>query len=163
MHLRQTLQRLAQQDDHFLEESITVAEDERTAPAKADTTEVRQNTINKAHDQSSAKPTAIITQLAQNTTYGICTAFKRSATRLLTNKKQVTFRETNNNNKVECAHTVHLTYDSGAYGHYVSKDNRKEACMLILRSSNKKVGVANGDTCKATNVTRLTFPQLLKR
>ena len=61
MHRRQMLQRLAQQDDHFLEESITVAEDERTAPAKADTTEVRQNTINKAHDQSSAKPTAIIT------------------------------------------------------------------------------------------------------
>jgi hypothetical protein len=41
MHRRQTLQRLAQQDDHFLEESITTAEDERTAMAKADTTESR--------------------------------------------------------------------------------------------------------------------------
>ncbi len=30
MHRRQTLQRLAQQDDLFLEESITTAEDERT-------------------------------------------------------------------------------------------------------------------------------------
>jgi hypothetical protein len=69
MHRRQTLQRLALQDDHFLEESITVAEDERTAMAKADTTEVRQNTIDKAHDQSNTKPTAIITQLARNTTY----------------------------------------------------------------------------------------------
>jgi hypothetical protein len=39
MHRRQTLQRLAQQDDLFLEESITTAEDERTAMAKADKTE----------------------------------------------------------------------------------------------------------------------------
>jgi len=135
MHCRQTLQRLAQQDNYFLEESITLAEDERTATAKADTTEVRQNTINKSRNQSKAKPAASITQLAQNTTYGICRAFKRAAAQLLTNKKQVTFGETNNNNKVECAHTVHLTYDSGANRNYVSKEDRKEACMPILRSS----------------------------
>jgi hypothetical protein len=55
---------------------------------------------------------------------------------------------------------VHLTYDSGADRHYVSKDNRKEACMPILRSSSKKVEVANGGKCKAKNVTRLPFPQL---
>ena len=64
MHRRQMLQRLAQQDNHFFEESITVAEDERKATAKTDTTEVRQNTIDKAHDQTSAKPTASITQRA---------------------------------------------------------------------------------------------------
>ena len=34
MHRRQTLQQLAQQDNHFLKESITTAEDERTAMAK---------------------------------------------------------------------------------------------------------------------------------
>ena len=95
---------------------------------------------------------ASITQLEQNTMYKICTAFKRTATQLPTNKKQVTFKangETNNNNKVERANTVHLTYDSGANRHYVSKDNRKEACMPILRSPSKKVGVAYGNTCKA--------------
>ena len=64
---------------------------------------------------------------------------------------------------MEHANTVHLTYNSGADGHYVREDNRKEACMPILRSSNKKVGVANGDTCKAKNVTQLPFPQLSKR
>jgi len=65
------LQRLAQQDNHFLKESITMVEDERTANAKANTTEVRQSTFDKARDQSNAdkKPTASITQLAQNTTY----------------------------------------------------------------------------------------------
>jgi hypothetical protein len=80
MHRRQTLQRLAQQEDHFLEESITTAEDERTAMAKADKKEIRQQTIDNAHNQSKAKPTASITQRAQNTMYRICTAFKRAAT-----------------------------------------------------------------------------------
>ena len=77
------LQRLAQQDNHFLEESITTAENELTAMVKAKKTEVQQKTIDKAHNQSNAKATASITQRAQNTTYGICTAFKRAATRLL--------------------------------------------------------------------------------
>ena len=159
MHRRQTLQWLAQQDDHFLEESITTAEDERTAMAKADKTEVRRQTIDNAHNQSNAKPKASITQCAQKNTYGICTAFKRAATQILTNRKQVTFGE-HTNNKMEHANAVHLTYDSGADGHYVSEDNRKEACMPILRSSSKKVEVAYGGKFKAKNVTRLPFSQL---
>ncbi len=64
MHRRQTLQRLAQQDDLFLEESITTAEDERTAMAKADETDSRQKTVDRAHEQSNTKPTASITQRA---------------------------------------------------------------------------------------------------
>jgi hypothetical protein len=162
MHRRQTLQRLAQKEDHFLEESITTAEDERTAMAKADKKDVRRQTINNAHNRSNAKPTARVTQRAQNTTYGICMDFKRVATQILTNKKQVTFGE-HTNSKREHANAVHLTYDSGADGHYVSKDNRKEVCMPILRSSNKKVEVANGGKCKSKNVTLLPFPQLSKR
>jgi len=35
--------------------------------------------------------------------------------------------------------------------------------MPILRKSTKRVSVANGDTCKASNVTRLPFPQLSER
>ena len=130
--------------------------------AKANKTEVRRQTIDNSHNQSNAKPTASITQRAQNTTYVICTAFKRAATRILTNRKQVTFGE-HTNNKMEHANAVHLMYDSGADGHYVSKDDRKGACMPILLSSSKKVKVANGGKCKSKNVTRLPFPQLSKR
>ena len=89
MHRRQTLQQLALQDNHFLDKSITLAEDEPTAMAKADTTEVWRNTIDKAHNQSNAKPTASITQLTQNMTDGICMAFKRAATQLLAKKSDV--------------------------------------------------------------------------
>ena len=61
------------------------------------------------------------------------------------------------------AHAVYVTYDSGADGNYMSENDRKVARMPILRPSTKRVGVANGDTCKATHVTRLLFPQLSKR
>jgi hypothetical protein len=37
-HRRETLEQLARQEDHFLDDCITVAEDERTVMAKADTT-----------------------------------------------------------------------------------------------------------------------------
>jgi hypothetical protein len=68
-----------------------------------------------------------------------------------------------NNNKKEHANTVHLTYNSGANRHNVSKNDIKEACMPILRSSSKKFKVANGGKCKAKNVTQLPFPQLSER
>ena len=48
-----------------------------------------------------------------------------------------------------------VTYDSGADG----KD-RKMVGLPILRISAKKVGVANGSTCKGQYVTALPFPQL---
>jgi len=74
------LQLLSQQDNYFLEECIPTAEDERTVMAKADTTEVRQTTIDKAHIRSNAdkKLAVSIKHLTQNTTYGMCTAIKRA-------------------------------------------------------------------------------------
>jgi hypothetical protein len=147
-HRRDTLARLAQQEDHFLDNCITMAEDERTVMAEADTADGRRHTIDKAHDKSKAS------------TYGVCSAFKRTATRLLPNNKQVTFGTSSTIQEAGRAHTVHLTYDSGADGHYMSEKDRKVAGMPILRASTKRVGVANGYTCKATNVTQLPFPQL---
>ena len=137
-----------------------MAEDERTVLAKADTTDGRRITIDDAHDKSNAHPAPGIKQQLRNATFGVCTAFKRTATRLLTNTKQVTFGQASIIHATRRAHTVHLTYDSGADGHYMSEKDRKVAGMPILRASTKKVGVANGDTCNATHVTQLPFPQL---
>ena len=162
-HRRETLAKLASQEDHFLDECITVAEDERTDMAKANTTDGRRLTIDKAHDKSNAKPTPGIKQQWMNKSYGVCSAFKRTATRLLTNKKQVTFGATISIQAVERAHEVHLTYDSGADGNYVSEKDRKIAGLPILKVSSKRVGVANGDICKAKNVTQLPFPQLSEK
>ena len=56
--------------------------------------------------------------------------------------------------------TVMVMYDSGAGGHYLSKKDKKSVGLPILRISAKKVGVANGSTCKGQYITALPFPQL---
>ena len=75
-HRRKTSAQLARQEDHFLDECITVAVDERTVMAKADTTDGRRLTIDKAHDKSNARPTPGIKQQWRNTSYGVCSALK---------------------------------------------------------------------------------------
>ena len=56
--------------------------------------------------------------------------------------------------------TVMVTYDSGAESHYLSEKDRKSVGLPILRILSKKVGMANGSTCKGQYVTALPFPQL---
>ena len=56
-----------------------------------------------------------------------------------------------------------ITYDSGADGHYLSKCDRINVGLPILRPSTKRVGVANGGTSTARHVSRLPFKQLSDR
>jgi putative cell wall-binding protein len=118
-HRRETLAQLARQEDHFLDECITVSEDERTVMAKADTTNGKRLNIDKAHDKSNARPTPGIKQQWRNTLYGVCSALKRTATRLLTKTKQVTFSAPSIIQATRQANAVHLTYDSVADDNYV--------------------------------------------
>ena len=162
-HRRETLAQLARQEDHFLDECITEAEDERTTMAKADTADGRRLTIDKAHDKNNVRSTPGLKQQWRNTSYGVCSTLKRTATRLLTNRKQVTFGATSTIPATRQANAVYVTYDSGADDNYISEKDRKAAGMPILRKSTKRVSVANGDMCNASNVTQLPFPQLSER
>ena len=56
-----------------------------------------------------------------------------------------------------------LTYNSSTDGHYLSKKDRKQLGLLILRVSSKKVGLTNGGACWGKHVTKLPFPQLSNR
>jgi len=56
--------------------------------------------------------------------------------------------------------TIVVMYGSGADGYYISEKDRKTVGLPILRIPAKKVGVANGSTCKVQYVTALSFPQL---
>lgn len=58
------------------------------------------------------------------------------------------------------ATTPLITFDSGADSHYLSETDRLAAGLPILRSSTRRVGVANGSTSTATYVSQLPFPQL---
>ena len=53
-----------------------------------------------------------------------------------------------------------ITYDSGAYNHYMSEADRIKLKLPILRPSHKLVAVANGGTSEGKYVTWLSFPRL---
>ena len=53
-----------------------------------------------------------------------------------------------------------ITYDSGAYNHYMSEADRIRLQLPILRPSHKHVAVANGGTSEGKYVKLLPFPQL---
>ena len=166
-----TLQRLAQQEDLFFDESITRAEDERTVIAKNDATNGKRRAIEAAHNNSKPSSKTGYTQQLRNATYTATTTFNRALGKLFS-QKRVSFRlcpESNHwrhNEKKEKrqeANSVLLTYDSGADGNYISEADRKEAHMPILRASSKRVRVANGDTSNAKHITALPFPQLSEK
>ena len=52
-----------------------------------------------------------------------------------------------------------LTYDSGAYIHYLSEKDRKKLGPPILRILANKIGVDNGGAYNGKYVTKLTLPQ----
>ena len=53
-----------------------------------------------------------------------------------------------------------ITYDSGADNHYMSEADRFRLELPILRSSHKRVAVANVGKSEGKYVTRLPFTQL---
>ena len=53
-----------------------------------------------------------------------------------------------------------VTYNSGADELYLSKKDRTKLGLPILRTPDKKVGLANGGAYNGKCITSLTFPQL---
>ena len=166
-HRKQTLLRLEQQEDHFLDECITTAEDERTVIAKNDTTNSKRRSIEAAHKKSQPIGKPGYAQRVRNATYTATTQLNRAFSKLFS-QKRVSFRlcpESKgwDKKKREEANVVMMTYDSGADRTYISEKDRAKAGLPILRQSSKKVQVANGEVVKAKNVTALPFPQLSAR
>ena len=150
-------------DDELIDQYIDLAEDERTVMAKNDTSNARRVTIDAAHSVNANRAPSIIQQ-GRNAGLALSSAARRFVHKITNNKQHVTFAgnatiATYNN--VDPA--VLVTYDSGADGNYISETDRKQLGLPILRISAKKVGVANGGTCRGKYVTELPFPALSKQ
>ena len=152
-HVRQMLRQLQESDDLFLNNRITITEDERTVLAKNDTTYAKCNTIDYAHITQD-KPSIVLVQHGCNTAYSMCLAFNRMLKKLNKTTRHVSFAAHNsmrlfNNHMVP----IMITYVSGADGNYLSKRDCFKAGLPILRQSTRKVGVANGGASQAKHVT----------
>ena len=109
------------------------------------------------HNRHSPSPL----QIGKNVSYSICATAKRALNKILSKQPHVHFAPRAQICTFHAAQTaITVTYDSGADGHYLSEQDRARAQLPILRRSTKFVGVANGDTSRGTNVTRLPVPDL---
>ncbi len=148
-------------DDAIIEKYIDLAEDERTEMAKNDKSNARRVAINTAHS-TPTKPTSSLLQQSKSLGRMLGAATRRLVRKIThSNQHHVTFAGqamvAEYNIKTS---TIMVTYDSEADDHYLSEKDRITVGLPILRILAKKVGMANGSTCKGQYVTALPFPQL---
>ena len=138
----------------LLDHHISWAEDERTTKAKADTTSKQRQAIDTAHTMHPKKHQQISRGQA------LATTIRRALNKLSTTRHVHFAAHPHIRHFDSKATTPLITFDSGADSHYLSETDRLAAGLPILRSSTRRVGVANGSTSKATYVSQLPFPQL---
>ena len=155
-HIKQTLRRLGDSDDLFLDNCVTLAEDERTSLAKTDDSNRKRKAINNAHNKRGTTSIGFA-QRGRNAAYSLGSAFNRTIKKINKNE-HVSFATHNKVHQYSSnEQPIMITYDSGADGHYISEKDRRKAGLPILRTSTRKVGVANGGTSKAKYMTQLPF------
>jgi len=158
-HIKQTLRRLHDNDNLFLDSSITLAEEERTSLAKADESNRKRMAINAAHTKRVTTSIGFA-QRGCNAAYSLGSAFNRMIKKINKNK-HVSFATHNRVHQYSSnEQPIMVTYNSGADGHNISEKDQRKSGLPILRTSTQKVGVANGGTSKAKYMTQLPFRQL---
>ncbi len=101
-HIKQTVRRLRDSDNLFLDDSITLTEDEQTSLAKANETNKKRMAINAAHTKHGTTSIGLA-QRGRNAAFSLGSAFNRTIKKV-NKKKHVSF----------ATHPVMVTYDSGA-------------------------------------------------
>lgn len=153
---RQLKRQQLAEEEAVLDRHITWAEDERTEAAKL--TQTKQSlAINRAHTIT-RKPVSIL-QNGRNAGYALATSIRR-ATQSLQAANHVRFLPTPNTRFFSIDDFPSVTYDSGADGHYLNEQDRTNAGLPILRTSSKRVAVANGAISKAKHESSLPFQGL---
>jgi hypothetical protein len=133
-HIKQMLRRLRDSNNLFLDNSITLAEDERTSLAKANDSNKKRMAINTAHIKR-GKTSIGFSQRGRNAAYSFSSAFNRTIKKINKNK-HVSFATHNKvHHYINNEQPIMVTYDSGADGHYISKKDRSKAGLPILKTS----------------------------
>jgi hypothetical protein len=83
--IKQTLRRLRDSDNLFLDDSITLTEDEQTSLAKADETNKKRMAINAAHTKHGTTSIGLA-QRGHNAAYSLGSAFNRTIKKIKKNK-----------------------------------------------------------------------------
>ncbi len=158
-HIKLTLHLLSNNQNLFLDNSITQAEDERTVLAKGNQTNLQCLAIDSAHVNRN-KPAIGFTPCICNTAYGLGMIISQTFKKISI-YKHVRFAKHNKAHLFSNTETpIMVTYNSGADRHYISKKDRRKAGLPIIQKSTRRVGVANGGASQAKFVTQLPFKDL---
>jgi hypothetical protein len=130
-HIKQSLRRLCKSNDLFLNNSITLAEDERTSLAKTDASNKKCMAINNAYTK---RGTAHIgfAQRGRNAAYCLGSAFNRTIKKINKNKHASFATHNSVHQYINNDQPIMVTYDSGADGHYISEKDWHQAGLPIL-------------------------------
>jgi hypothetical protein len=119
-HIKQTLLRLRDSNNLFLDNSITLAEDKRTCLAKANGSNKKRMAINTAHTKRGTTSIGFA-QRGSNAAYSLGSAFSRTIKKINKNK-HVSFATHNKVHQyINNEQPIMVTYNSGANGHYISE------------------------------------------
>jgi hypothetical protein len=133
-HIKQTLRRLRNSNNLFLDDSITLAEDKQTSLAKADNSNRKCMAINTAHTKRGTKSIGFA-QRGRNAAYSLGSAFNRTIKKINKNK-HVSFTTHNKVHQyINNEQPIMVTYNSGANGHYISEKDWRKAGLPILQTS----------------------------
>ncbi len=135
-HIKLTLRLLSQNENLFLDNSITQAEDERTVLAKGNQTNLQHLAIDSAHVNSN-KPAIGLTQRGCNTTYSLGMTISQTFKKI-SNNKHIRFAKHNKVHLFSNTETpIMVAYNSGADSHYISKKDRCKAGLPIIQKSTR--------------------------
>ena len=169
---------LTADEEKFWDQVMNQASNERTDLDKADDNNIYRVSVTKREQKKPAAPS--IRQWVRKVRYATSLSMRRAIRAITQPGRRVQFdisknetrsyQENDNPAQIQdqgwrkgLMHLQRMTqkvaalYDSGADGHYISKNNRKQANMPAVRKSIIQVGVANGKTSQAVNITRLPF------
>ena len=124
-------------ENELIDEYIAWAEDERTALAKLDTAAPKFAAIKNAYESYQQKSTRIA-QRSKNLAYTLSIHTKQIVQNLINKRAHVRFESKAQICTFRTAHqAIMLTYDSGADGNYMSKDDRKrQVCQFYANPHN---------------------------
>ena len=121
------LKKLKEQENLFLDHSITMAKDTHTENAKNDRTNKKRVSIDAAHTATAATKPSLLQQ-GRNLSYNMGTTFRKAIQHLQYANQHVQFKT---NDKITTFFqddtAAMITYDSGADRHYISKKDREKA------------------------------------
>ncbi len=158
-HIKLTLRLQSKNENLFLDNSITQAEDEWAVLAKGNQTNLQCLAIDSAHVNSN-KPAIGLTQRGRNTAYSLGMTISQTFKKI-SNNKHVRFAKHNKIHLFSNTETpIMVTYDLGADCHYIGKKHCCKVGLPIIQKSTRRVGVANGGVSQEKFVTQLPFKDL---